>query len=50
MQQLSLADRVRYRAQQYSFLANATVLQETARIPSSSETSPNAWGMAYRRK
>ncbi len=28
---VSLTDRVRYRAQQYSFLLNATVLQETAR-------------------
>ncbi|MCA9680257.1 MAG: class I SAM-dependent methyltransferase [Kofleriaceae bacterium] len=29
---LSLRDRVAYRAQQYSFLFNATVLQETARL------------------
>ena len=32
MQSLSLRDRVAYRAQQYSFLFNATVLQETARL------------------
>ncbi len=29
---LSLRDRVRYRAQQWSFLLNATLLQETARV------------------
>jgi len=32
MQQLSLRDRLFYRTQQWSFLFNATVLQETARI------------------
>ncbi len=32
MQALSRLDRVAYRAQQYSFLVNATVLQETARL------------------
>jgi ubiquinone/menaquinone biosynthesis C-methylase UbiE len=32
MQNLSLRDRVFYRAQQVAFLVNATVLQETARI------------------
>jgi hypothetical protein len=29
---LSIRDRVAYRAQHWSFLLNATVLQETARI------------------
>lgn len=32
MQALSRLDRVAYRAQQFSFLVNATVLQETARV------------------
>ena len=32
MQGLSRLDRLAYRAQQYSFLLNATVIQETARV------------------
>jgi hypothetical protein len=32
MQGLSRLDRVAYRAQQYSFLLNATFIQETARV------------------
>lgn len=40
MQALSRLDRMAYRAQQYSFLLNATVLQETARVLSRTPRRP----------